>query len=223
MRKTKTRPTDAGECGTDPPVGVDVGRTEEPHVSTDALLADARLAKRCIAGEVAAWDDLYTGCQDRLVASIVALLGGRSDDPDFIDEIAAQVWYALVKNDGELLLRFDPARGARLVTFIQTVAKDILNRHRRSERRRLDREGTASRGKSKHYSAELDHANGTLTEFLESLAPRDRQFFTEHLLENPDEAPADESSTESPTSIWQRTRRLYKRLLGFLNPAENPD
>jgi hypothetical protein len=223
LKKTKTRPTAAEDCDTDPPVGVEVGQTEEPHVSTDALLADARLAKRCIAGEVAAWDDLYAGCQDRLLASIVALLGGRSEDPNFVDEIAAQVWYALVKNDGELLLRYDPARGARLVTFIQTVAKDIWNRHRRSERRRLDREGTASCGKSKHYPAELDRANGTLTEFLESLAPRDRQFFQEHLLENPDEPPGDESSTESPTSIWQRTRRLYKRLLGFLNPAENPD
>jgi DNA-directed RNA polymerase specialized sigma24 family protein len=223
MRKTKTRPTAAEDCDTDPPVGVDAEQTEDPRLLADALAADARLAERCIAGDVAAWDELYAGCHDRLSASIVALLGGRSDDPNFIDEIAAQVWYALVKNDGELLLRFDPARGARLITFIQTVAKDIWNRHRRSERRRLDREGTASCGKSNHYPAELDRANGTLTEFLESLAPRDRQFFNEHLLENPDQAPADESSTESPTSIWQRTRRIYKRLLGFLNPAENPD
>lgn len=219
--KTKGRPTAAGDRGTDRPA--DVGQTEDPRQLADALRADARLAERCIAGEVAAWDELYGACHDRLLASIVALLGGRSDDPDLVDEIAAQVWYALVKDDGELLLRYDPARGARLMTFIQTVAKDILNRYRRSERRRMDREGTASRGKSKNYSAELDRADGTLSEFLETLPPRDRQFFNEHLLDNPDEGSGDESSTESPASIWQRTRRLYKRLLGFLNPASDPD
>lgn len=137
-------PRVAGDADAAQSVSGDVGQTEDPRLLAEALAADARLAERCIAGEVAAWDELYAGCHDRLLASIVALLGGRSDDPNFVDEIAAQVWHALVKNDGELLLRYDPARGARLVTFIQTVAKDILNRHRRSERRRLDREGTVS-------------------------------------------------------------------------------
>lgn len=223
LKETKTRPTAAGDCDTDQPVGVEVVPAEAPQLSADVLLGDSRLAKRCLAGEVAAWEELYAGCHERLLASIAALLGSRADDPDFIDEIAAKVWYALVKNDGELLLRYDPARGARLVTFIQTVARDILNRHRRSERRRLEREGAVSRGKSRHYSAELDQANGALTEFLETLPPRDRQFFNEHLLDNADESPGSEPSAETRTSIWQRTRRLYKRLLGFLGPASDPD
>ena len=68
------------------------------------------LAKRCLSGEVAAWEELYAQCHEPLLVSIRIMLGPQSADATLVDEIAARVWYALVANDGELLSRYKPSR-----------------------------------------------------------------------------------------------------------------
>ena len=74
------------------------------------LCADGLLAKRCLAGEVAAWEELYAQCHEPLLISIRIMLGPQSADASLVDEIAARVWYALVANDGKLLSRYKPSR-----------------------------------------------------------------------------------------------------------------
>ncbi len=80
--------------------------------------ADQRLAKRCVKGEVLAWEELYGRFHDPLCTAIRGMLGSGGADLSRIDEIAARVWYALVRDDGELLNRFDPARHTRLTGFL---------------------------------------------------------------------------------------------------------
>ena len=75
------------------------------------LSADAALASRCLAGDVAAWEELYAQCHEPLLVSIRVMLGPQSADASLVDEIAARVWYALVAKDGELLARYKPSRG----------------------------------------------------------------------------------------------------------------
>ena len=113
-----------------------------------------------------AWEELHLQCHDNLVGTICCLLRGRSNDTNLADEIAARVWYALVEKDGELLLRYDPECGARLITFMRAIARDIMCRHFRSERRRSIRECEASREHPGHLSAQIDQVDISLEEFL---------------------------------------------------------
>lgn len=184
----------------------------------DRLDADYSLAQRCVAGEVAAWEELYAQCHDPLLASIRSLLNGCANyDGDLADEIGARVWYALVANDGQLLSKYDPERGACLLTFMRAVAKDLICRHFRSERRRVEREFVAAQERPAHHSDDLDQSNGDLEEFLGTLTSKERQFFNDYLLENPAEVAKGDGRRLSRTTVWQRTRRLYKRLARFLS------
>lgn len=91
--------------------------------------ADLLLAERCLAGEPAAWEEFYTQCHEPLLVSVRIMLGPQGSDANLVDEIAARVWYALVANDGELLARYKPDQGARLITFICKLAKDQIVRN----------------------------------------------------------------------------------------------
>jgi hypothetical protein len=188
---------------------------KESEVSKEqAILADKDLAQRCVAGEVIAWQQLHNQCHDRLVRTIGALLRGRSQDSNLADEIAARVWYALVANDGELLMRYDPTRGARLITFMRAIARDIISRHYRSERRRIDRECEALLERPRHHSSHLDEIDVSLDEFLGTLTPAERNFCGEYLLNLPD-GDATTESRLSRANLWQKTHRLYARFRKF--------
>ena len=181
-----------------------------------ALEADHRLAQRCVAGEVAAWEELYARCYDPLLASVKALLGSWGGDADLVEEIAAQVWYALVANDGELLARYNPRHGGGLTTYMGAIAKRVISRHMRSERRRLDRESKASRGKPPHHAADLDQVGNSVDDFLGTLGPGERQFCNDYLLNSHGDGEGGQNGRLSRAGFWQRTRRIYRRLLGFL-------
>ena len=75
-------------------------RAEE--VSEECLQADRKLVDRCLAGEVAAWEEFYAQCHDPLCTAIRIILGRSHGDANLVDEIAARVWYALVADDGAL-------------------------------------------------------------------------------------------------------------------------
>lgn len=184
--------------------------------STDSagLHADGLLAKRCLAGEVSAWEELYAQCHEPLLVSTRIMLGGQSKDADLVDEIAARVWYALVAKDGELLSRYNPKRGARLVTFLRALAKDEIARHIRGEVRRRKRELSALRERPRDPMNDFGQSGDSLSEFLCTLTPHERVFCNDYLLAEP-------SSTQEPShstaNIWQLSHRIYRKLLRFLD------
>ena len=109
--KKKHSHLDTGGGPTAPSSGKQcVDACKKDDVETEGICADGLLAKRCLAGEVAAWEQLYAQCHEPLLVSIRIMLGSQSADANLVDEIAARVWYALVANDGELLSRYKPSR-----------------------------------------------------------------------------------------------------------------
>lgn len=145
---------------------------------------DAALARRCLAGEVAAWEAFYHQCHPPLLASIRALLGSGRVDPNLVDEIAARVWYAVVADDGALLERFDPGRGARLITFLRSIARDECGRYQRSEHRRRRRELAACLHRPASLVAGQPAGEADLADFFGTLTPAEQSFAAEHLLPN---------------------------------------
>jgi DNA-directed RNA polymerase specialized sigma24 family protein len=176
------------------------------------ILADRRLVDDCLTQGGEAWSRLYAACHDSLMAAIRSFLRGMSADVDLIDEIAARVWYALVKNDYELLARFDVTRGCRLTTFLSMLAKSETRQYFRSERRRKHREATASRPEA-DYSGEAGSTGLYQEEFVTCLSPSERTFYENVLLSDP---LALSERTYSQENAWQLRHRVRKKLHLFL-------
>jgi DNA-directed RNA polymerase specialized sigma24 family protein len=193
----------------------DAPHDEAGNADPRTIQADAKLVARCSVGEVAAWEELYAQCHEPLCSSIRGLLGPLSD-PNLVDEIAARVWYALVANDGALLARYSPGRGARLITYMRALAKDEICRHFRSELRRRERELVALRNKSPQHGIDLAQSVHAMEEFLATLTPHERGFCQDFLLTEP----ADSPDRFSPSSIWQLTHRIYQKLLRFVDKGD---
>ena len=174
----------------------------------DGICTDAALIKRCIAGEVAAWEDLYGQCHTPLLRFIECMLGTLDCDPNLVDELAARVWYALVADDGELLAQFDARRGARLSTFMQGVARDLAGRYFRAERRRRSRERAASRVRRGYATRRSNEAELSLSEFRETLSPGEREFLDRHCRGDP-EMDVD-GARKKPLSVY--SRKLVARI-----------
>jgi DNA-directed RNA polymerase specialized sigma24 family protein len=198
------------------------GREDPPELdlekpSQEGALADQRLAERCVAGEVAAWEELYSQCHDPLLASIRSMLGARAADPSLVDEITARVWYALVEEDGAMLTRYDPERGARLITFLRALAKDIACRHFRTERRRRGREAAAGRERTREKSGNHEKSADSMHDFFTTLTPEEETFCHEHLLDTPSNGRGKGHLGNSTTSLWRWSRRVYEKLRRFLD------
>jgi hypothetical protein len=179
--------------------------------------ADRVLVDRCLAGEVAAWEELYRQCHDPLCAAIKMLLGPGFRDPNLVDDISARVWYALVKNDGELLDRFDPCRDLRLGVFFRGLARVELMQHFRAEQRRLCHE--AEVGQRTRGNAPLNEwqIGVLLKEFAATLTPGEQQFMEEYLLSLPGEGENSEGADLTDANIWQRRHRIRSKLLKFFH------
>lgn len=186
-------------------------------VDGDNGLRDQQLVDRCLAGEVAAWEALYSQCHGALLASIRVLLGHGASDQNLVDEIAARVWYAVVADDGELLTRYEAARGARVITFLRAIAKDLVARHFRSERRRLQRETEALLEKPQHDTARGASPITSLAGFLSTLSPLERTFCDDFLLATPSKDGGNSRHTYSETYIRQLSSRIQRKLLGFVH------
>jgi len=171
---------------------------------------DRALVDRCLAGDPVAWSQMYGRFQGTLLASIRAFLGKATRDFHLIDEVSARVWYALVRDDFELLAKFDPARNCRFSTFLSVVAKSETRQLLRSERRRKVRELVASR-------PELDASDKSVLsddEFIATLSSAERVFYSEVLLSTAGTA---REAQYSQNNLWQLRHRVRRKLEQFLD------
>jgi DNA-directed RNA polymerase specialized sigma24 family protein len=184
----------------------------------DGAIADLHLVDRCLNGEVAAWEELYAQCHEPLCAAIRSKLRQGITDPNLVDELAARVWYAVVKNDGELLARYDPERGGRVITFLRAIARDEIARHFRSEHRRMEREVASLRERSRNPLKEVGvPIAASFNEFVQTLTPHEQNFCESYLMSETGESEiALKSSPYSSANIWQLTHRIYKKMQAFL-------
>jgi len=184
-----------------------------PADQTARVLQDRQLVVQCISGNVTAWSTLYEKCHHWLLDSIRTFLGRAGNDSNLVDEIAARTWYRLVKNDFELLARFDVKYGCRLGTFLAFLAKNEARLLFRSERRRRAREQTASRPEIQK-SVPNGMAAISDEEFIATLSPAERAFFFEVLF-----APNNHKneSRYSDGNRWQLRYRIRRKLQQFLD------
>lgn len=217
MKKHAGRTTTPGTPRSQPPSQDGGGETARDAVEDNACLADQHLIDRCLAGDVAAWEKLYSQNHPGLLVSIEILLGYGTSDQHLVDEIAARIWYALVANDGELLARYDAKRGARLSTFLRALAKDEVSRHFRTERRRRNRELRALREKPKYETPDDSRSGSSLTDFLGTLTPHERSFCDNYLLAATSESGNQARQTHTSFNIRQLSSRIRRKLLKFLD------
>jgi DNA-directed RNA polymerase specialized sigma24 family protein len=138
---------------------------------------DHELAQRCLQGEIRAWDELFRTCHPVLLTVIRRLLGPQANDPNLVEETAAVLWYQLVCNRGEFLARFDAERNCRLTTFLGRVARNQVRVLWRSESRRQRRELAAAQDRLDRNADDLPLSGSELEEFIQTLTPREREFF----------------------------------------------
>ncbi|WP_425616596.1 hypothetical protein NA78x_000245 [Anatilimnocola sp. NA78] len=175
---------------------------------------DRLLVESCISGEPQAWSLLYQHCHDSLIKTIRLMIGKSSADLDLVDEIAARVWYALVRNDGELLARFDPLRGCRLTTFLAILAKSEARQYFRGERRRRAREEAASRCAPEHHSDDTWLRLDTEEQFMETLTPAESEYYRTVLIGEGDGLVGPKYSNGNS---WQLRHRVRTKMLRFLD------
>ena len=207
----KTRAGEFDDTGSSCPGTDTVGKRVKHLDPRDGPHQDQQLIERCLAGDVAAWEDLYSKCHAPLLSLIKSMLS--SADTNLIDEIAARVWYALVANDGALLTRFDPTRGTRLITFMRAIARDEATRYFRTEVRRRERETIATRRKSGGAISDVPVPHFMVEEFLATLSPGDRSLYLQHILATPHQ---DGGIPAARPAGRKQTHRLYRKLLAFL-------
>ncbi len=183
---------------------------------TAAVRDDRQLVEDCLTQEPAAWTRLYQACHDPLLAAIRSFLHNAVTDANLVDEIAARVWYAVVRNDGEMLSRFDVARGCRLTTFLSVLAKNEARQYFRTERRRRSREEVASRREVETPNP-FFFAYASEKEFLGTLTPGERAYYETVLISLPHDQATEQYSTEN---AWQLRHRVRKKLDQFLESGE---
>jgi DNA-directed RNA polymerase specialized sigma24 family protein len=185
--------------------------------SRDKARLDQRLAERCLAGEDQAWEQFYQRCHPPLLRAIKLLLGQDAGDIHLVDELAARVWYALLRDGGRLLARYDAAQDSDLSAFLMGLARIEIMRYMRAERRRRSHELIGGRKILAEGRVPDWKLASMMDEFTSTLTPPELEFMERFLLDSPG-AEADADVEELPaTSVWQRRHRLRLKLQTYLD------
>ena len=187
----------------------------EPLEPLTDIRADRLLVDRCLAGEPAAWEELYGLYHAPLCTSIKLLLDPHSRDPNVIDEIAARVWYVLVEDDGRFLGRFDPRRRVRLSTYFRGLARIHTLLYFRDEH--CHRAQVTEAGRRRRHNIPVSELpdDVMLSDFADTLTADDRRFLEKHLLSSDGECADADDRERTDAGIWQRRRRLMAKLRAF--------
>jgi DNA-directed RNA polymerase specialized sigma24 family protein len=198
-----------------PPSGA---RSAKPDPATKRAEHEAQraLIDRCLAGASDAWESLYREFHRPLLATINGMLRNRSYDASLVDELAARVWYAVVRNGGELLGRFDPTLGCGLTTYLSMIAKDEASRLFRSERRRRRREAASLRAGQTSPAAHQQAVVPSMADFPARLTAAEREFYETVLVDDRKSAPGPNGQPYTDSNRWQLTHRIRRKLQRFL-------
>ena len=179
------------------------------------VLADRQLVDECLSGEQSAWERLYRRCHPALILAVRKHLGPRADDQELVDEIAAQVWFLVIQNDGQVLNRFSTKRDCRLASYLGGLARNQVRNHTRGEQRRQAREVEATR---RHWSGATTHAARNPLEtqdFLSTLTDREREYVAWCLLPPGEEDAAGEPFSVTESNDRQIRHRLRNKMRNF--------
>jgi DNA-directed RNA polymerase specialized sigma24 family protein len=173
------------------------------------LKRDRDLVKRCLGGDVTAWQEMFDLCQPHLLVSIRSVLKPYGLNTNLAEEIAARVWFSLVGANGNLLERFDAQRGCQLTTFVSALARHELLMYWRTEKRQRKREQAAMIRRPSTHPEDADGFQIVWDEFVDTLTDRERSFLEEVLLV-PTATP--ETENISQANFWQLRSRVMAKL-----------
>lgn len=182
----------------------------------DMAQSDEALVRRCLAGDVGGWQELYHLCHGPLVSTVRGGLGFRAHDLDLVEELAAQVWYLLVDRNAALLGTFRAEHGCRLSTFIAAIAKNLVRNSLRSERRRRARESSAGAQRVDNDSGGAAPLDVVSDEFRQTLTQREEGYFTWCI--TPGE-PGSKTFSGNENADHQLRYRLRKKVHDFFEDA----
>lgn len=171
---------------------------------------------RCLTGEESAWEKLFRRCHPPLLEAIGFLLGAAAKDGHQAEEIAARVWYALLRDQGRLLARYDPDRDSSLRAFFAGLARIEMMRHQRSERRRKRHELKGGRRLLEEPGTSDSEVLALIDEFAATLTPGEKEFMEDYLTSPQEGNNGAHGGKLSETSIWQRRHRIRRKLRAFL-------
>lgn len=189
---------------------------EPPPETSPANLREVQLVARCLKGDPQGWEEIYHLCHPRLLEAIAYLLGRNGRDASLVDEIAARVWYALLRDNGRLLARYDAQRNCRLGVFFVGLARNELMRYLRSEQRRRAREMNSGRRLFASQPFSERQLRLMVGEFAATLTPGERDFLEQFLLSIDNGEATDAEGRPSRFSVWQRRHRIRRKLWAFL-------
>ena len=187
--------------------------TDEEKLDTSR--DDARLIAQCLAGDCRAWETLYDRCHPLLTKSIRTLLGPDGQDPNLVDEIAARVWYTLLRDDARVLGRYNPKRDCRFVLFLVGLARYEILQYMRSERRRRHREFIGGQRALAECDVSEQQMAALISDFAVTLTRREREFLEKVLLVPYSEEESEETSAFSSTNKWQQSHRIRCKARAF--------
>lgn len=205
------------DCDIAPSPKVSVAQSRRGRASSGKVWADQHLVQRCLANEQEGWEQLYRQCHPRLVVRIGFLLGPEGNNNDLVDEIAARVWYALVRDGGRLLIRFDPERHSLLDGYLMGLARIEILRHARAERRRRSVEFQGGCQLLAETRIPDWEALAMLREFASVLTPGEQEFLHRSLRAREGKEGDAHPLGLSAASTWQRRHRIKLKLRQFFN------
>ena len=180
------------------------------------VLVDQQVVQRCLEGDERAWEKLYRKCHPRLRKAIELLLGVDASDGHVIEEIAARVWYALLKDNHRLLAAYDADRDSALDGFLMGLARIEILRYTRSERRRHSHEMSGGRNRLEEQRVSDWQLATMMDEFTSTLTAGERKFM-ERFLTGPVDDQTDAELEDLPaTTVWTRRYRIRRKLNRFL-------
>jgi DNA-directed RNA polymerase specialized sigma24 family protein len=176
---------------------------------------DSPLVAACLNANQRAWDQLYKQYNPWLLLLAGRLLGGRARQ-DLVEDIAANVWFALVEAEG--LRGFDPQRGS-LAGYLSALVRRQVQRHRRLERS-CQPHVLLGTGERLADPASLSGASILLWDDFEArLSPAEQRFLQAELF-----PVADDQSTKplSDSYVRKLRQRVRAKLLSFLQLRAAP-
>ena len=182
----------------------------------DHVNGDRQIVDRCLSGDKQAWEGLYKEFHPRLQKGIQLLLGSEAANVHIIDEIAARVWYALLRDDLRLLGTYDADRESTLDGFLMGLARIEILRYTRAERRRHQHEMRSGRRRLQERRVSEWQLSTMMDEFVSTLTPAQQEFM-ERFLTAPAEDDPDPALNElSGICVRVRRHRIRRKLNDFL-------
>lgn len=176
--------------------------------------------QQCLADDERAWEKLYRRYYPRLKKAIELLLGVDAAEFHLIEEIAARVWYAVLKDGRRLLAAYDPDRDTALDSFFMGLARIEILQYMRSERRRHMHEIAGGRIKLEEQRVSDWQMGVMMNEFAATLTPGEKKFMDGSMI-GPVEGQDNEESSLPPTTVWTRRHRIRRKLRSFLEDSED--